>query len=141
MSVQLQSRFLATLVVRGRAMGAFQGFEGGDVTGESVTSRPPLAEYPRKVGGEKNLEPITLTVDYDPTVHNKAYLSWLRQHVMVENAATVGRVPADDQRNPMISEGTNWIGIITSVSEPTSDNNETTAKAQLTVIVDPSGFA
>lgn len=138
MAVQLQSRFLTTLVVAGRPVGTFQTFTGGGVGGEAAPSRVPGAEFSRQPAGEKELRPITISRDFDPAVDTDELLAFVRQQVMVEDAATVSRKPLDKNRAPF-GKGRTWVGLITDVNEPESDVNTTNSKAVLQITIQPSG--
>lgn len=133
-----QSRWLTTLFVAGRNIGTFMTFEGGHVTGESMPSRVPGAEFPRKGGGEKDLAPITIGRDYDPNIDTDELVAFLQNYVGAEDAAIVGRRPLDKDRNPY-GTGRKWTGTITAIREPESDTNTTNDKAVLTIEIDPSG--
>lgn len=132
----LSSRFLVTLAAGGHTL-RMQTLTGAGIGGDAMESRPPGAEYPRQQGGEKTLNPITVGVDYDPTVHTDQVLADLRAVAHVENAATVGRKRLDANRNPA-GKGTTWIGVITAINDPESDTNAQNDKATLTITVQPS---
>lgn len=134
----LQSRYLVTLTVGGVTR-TFMAFSGGNVRSEATTSRPPGREYPRAIGGEKTLEPVTIAVDYDPAVYDENYVTLLRRNVGVEDAATVGRRKLDANRNPFGKE--TYVGMISDVNVPESDTNTDNEKAVLEITVQPSGVA
>lgn len=140
MTVQLQSRWLATLNVGGRSFGAFMTFAGGHVTAEAVSSRPPAAEFARKGGSEKEIAEITIGRDYDITVDTDEAMAYLRRWVRIEDAVTVNRRPLDKDRNPY-GKGRTWTGVLTAVNEPESDTNSTADKAQLTLTIEPANVS
>lgn len=135
MSTQLQSRWLTTVSVGGRAR-QFQTFTGGNVTSEAVTTMPPTAEFPRASGGEKQLAPITVGVDYDSSIDDDQ-IAHFEKYVRKEDAVTVQRQRLDDDRNPA-GRKTTWTGLITAVNQPDSDRNSTSDKSTWTVEIQPA---
>lgn len=136
---QLQSRFLATLVIAGKTV-QFTQFAGGELGGASGSWRPPGAEYMRKGGGEKELAQITLTVPYDPTLHTDALISHLYAHAHEEDAATVSHKPRDKQGRPVV-KGLTYTGVLVGVTPPASNTGEGSSYSDLVCLIDPSGVA
>lgn len=135
MSVQLQSRWLTTLVVGGRTF-RFQTFTGGGVTSAAVSSRAPGEQYPAQGSGEREIAAITLGRDYDVAVDDDM-VDHLQRFIDTEDAATVQRQPLDSDRNPFGRKRT-WTGKLTGIPEPDSDTNSPDGKSVVTVEMQPS---
>lgn len=134
---QLSSRFLVTYTLAGRQIGQFQTFDGGGVGGDAMVDRVPGGEYPRAMGGEKTLDPITITRTYDRVRDNAALLRFLRDNTHEDDQAVVALWTLDQHRNPYEKIGT-WTGVQTAVNNPTTDTNNQNDKATLSITMQPS---
>lgn len=134
---QLSSRFLVTYTLAGRQIGKFQTFDGGGVGGDALIDRPPGAEYPRAFGGEKTLEPITITRSFDRKRETAELMGFLRAHTHEDDQAVVALWYLDENRNPYEKLGT-WTGVQTSANNPTVDTNSQNDKTPLSITMQPS---
>lgn len=134
---QTQSRYLTTVIVGGRDIGAFATYSGGGVAAEVVLDRAPGAEFPTASGADKTIAEITVTRPVEILRDTAELEAYLDRYVGMTDAVTVGRKPYDADGNPY-GPGRTRIGTLTAVNPTDSDVNSQGERTSLELVIQPS---
>lgn len=135
--MDLQSKGVCTLIIDGTDIGWFSTFSGGAAAAETVADRSPGDVFPTQAGGDKALEPITITRRSRPGRDTATLRRFVGARVGKTDAATVGVKDLDENGNP-VADGDTYIGTITNSTPPEIDLNSANQPKVWSITIQPS---
>lgn len=138
--MQLQTKYLTTVIAGGRDIGPFATFTGGAVASEAVPDRSPGDEFAEQSGGEKTIGDVTVTRRIKLGRDTPELRRYLRGLVGVTNAMVVGQRDVDADRNPLTT-GDTYTGTLTDMTPAESDLNSSAEPSILSLTIAPSNVS